>query len=206
MSTPVNIIPRVILGAPKKKKDLGTFAELILAALTGNTHLANPNPALSVLAAAIAVFAAAQAAANTRAAGAVAARNDAWLALLRVLQHLRDYVQGAVETAPTNAISVIESAGMKVPKQTTRSKPQLAVKEGALSTAVLLIAKALAANAVYYWEFSLDQKTWTSAPEAFKATTTISGLTVGQLYYFRFRGLTRKGKTDYSQVVSFLVK
>jgi hypothetical protein len=190
------IVPRVILGAPKKKKELGGFAQGIESALTGNPHFLTPNP----------LFAAAQLAANTRAVGAVTARNDAWRALLGVLQHLRDYVAGIVEISPTNAISVIESSGMKVPKQATRHKPHLAVQQGDISSVVTLIAKAIADNAVYYWEYSLDQKSWTTVPEGFGASTEISGLTAGQTYYFRFRGLTRQGKTDYSQVVSFLVK
>ncbi len=45
---------------------------------------------------------------------------------------------------------------MKVRKQSSRTKPQLAAKAGALSTTVDLIAKALAGDAVYYWEYSLD--------------------------------------------------
>ncbi len=61
-------------------------------------------------------------------------------------------------------------------------------------------------SAVYYWEYSLDQRTWTSAAEGFKSTTEITALTSGQMYYFRFRGLTRKGRTDHSQVVSMIVK
>ena len=205
MSSPANIIPKVVLGAPKKRADLGTFAQVILTMLTGNAHYPNPSPALSILTAAIALFFTTQTTAKTKVAGAASTHKDAALALLRVLNHLRDFVQGTIESAPLNAISVIESAGMRVTKQRARSKPQLAVKEG-LSTMVTLMAKALVGNAVYYWEYSLDQKTWTSATESFKATAEIAGLTPGQTYYFRFRGLTLKGKTDYSQVVSLIVK
>jgi hypothetical protein len=206
MSDPVNIIPRVVLGAPRKKSGLGTFAQVILAAFTGNAHYPNPNPALSILIAAIALFFSTQTTAKTRAAGAASAHHDAYLALLRVLNHLRDFVQATIESSPSaGMISVIESAGMRIPKARTSSKPQLAVQDG-LTTMVTLVAKAVAKSAVYFWEYSLDQKTWTSAAESLKATTEITGLTPGLVYYFRFRCLTRKGKTDYSQVVSHPVK
>ncbi len=202
----MNIIPKVVLGPPKKKSDLGTFAQVILALVTGNPHFLTPNPSVVVLTAAIALFFTTQTSARTKVVGAAAAHRDAYSALLALLQHLRDYVQSIVEASPTNALSVIEGSGLKVRKQSSRTKPQLAAKAGALSTTVDLIAKALAGDAVYYWEYSLNQKTWTCAGEDFKASMLISGLTPGQTYYFRFRGLTRKGKTDYSQVVSLIAK
>lgn len=60
--------------------------------------------------------------------------------------------------------------------------------------------------ATYYWSYSLDQKTWTSAPDSLKSRVTIFGLTPGQNYYFRYHTLTRKGTSDVSQAVSLLVK
>ena len=58
---------------------------------------------------------------------------------------------------------------------------------------------------VYTWEWSLDQVSWTTALQTSKAKAVLSGLTVGKVYYFRFRVLTRKGKQDPSQVVNLLV-
>jgi spore coat protein U-like protein len=63
----------------------------------------------------------------------------------------------------------------------------------------------VARSAVYLWDYSLDLKTWTSVPQTMKASTTIAGLTMGQVYYFRFHAQTRKGVGNYSQVVSLLV-
>jgi hypothetical protein len=39
-----------------------------------------------------------------------------------------------------------------------------------------------------------------------KATITVSGLTPGQTYYFRYYTITRKGQSDPSQIFSILVK
>ena len=75
-----------------------------------------------------------------------------------------------------------------------------------LSGVVELDARAVAPSASYYWQFSLDGKSWTSAPETMKHVTVIAGLTPGQTYSFRFRALTRKGMRDWSQVVSLIVR
>jgi hypothetical protein len=71
---------------------------------------------------------------------------------------------------------------------------------------VVCDVKAPGIPATYYWGFSLDQRGWTSAADSMTARVTIAGLTPGQTYYFRYRTLTRKGMSDFSQIVSFLVK
>jgi hypothetical protein len=125
------------------------------------------------------------------------------------LKHLRDDAQTVVErqTSRADALKVAESAGMTLKKPSgPRNKPELAVKFSGLSGIVELDAKAVAPSTTYYWQFSLDGRTWTSVPETMKHVTVISGLTPGQTYYFRFRALTRKGMRDWSQVVSLIVR
>ena len=58
----------------------------------------------------------------------------------------------------------------------------------------------------YTFQLSTDQKSWTSLPLALKAKTTVSGLTVGTTYYFRFQVLTKKGLRDWSGVVSYVAR
>jgi hypothetical protein len=57
----------------------------------------------------------------------------------------------------------------------------------------------------YEWQYSTDQKTWLNAPSTLQAKTEIDGLTAGTAYFFRFRGITKTGPGDYSQVVTLLV-
>jgi len=71
---------------------------------------------------------------------------------------------------------------------------------------VNLAAKAPAKRASYNWQYSTDQKTWTSIPQTLQAKTGVSGLTVGTTYYFRVQALTMTGETDWTQVVSLVVK
>jgi beta-xylosidase len=83
----------------------------------------------------------------------------------------------------------------------------LTVKQGSVSGTVTLSAKAAAKKAAYNWQYSTDQKTWTSLPQTLKAKTGVSGLTAGTTYYFRSQALTPKGGDgDWGQVISLLVK
>ena len=66
-------------------------------------------------------------------------------------------------------------------------------------------AWAIAGAGAYYWEYSLDQHTWISAPETTLPKTVLKGLTVGQTYWFRVRALTRNGKTDPVTPVDIVV-
>jgi hypothetical protein len=67
------------------------------------------------------------------------------------------------------------------------------------------VARAILGAGAYFWEYSLDQKTWILAAETRNAKALVTGLTPGVTTYFRFRALTHAGRTDYSQVVSLMV-
>jgi hypothetical protein len=87
------------------------------------------------------------------------------------------------------------------------TKPELAVKDGATSGAVQLTALAVASAVLYYWEYSLDQQTWTVGAQTAQARSTITGLRAGQVYSFRFRVFKREGlMTDSSSMVNFMVR
>ena len=123
------------------------------------------------------------------------------------LKQWKAYVQIVADAQVTaeDAIAVILSAGMLVKKVGKRFKAELAAKNTGIPGTVLLLAHGLRRQATYYFEYSFDQQTWTSAPDVLKASVTLTGLATMQMYYFRFRRLTRTGMSDYSQVVSLAV-
>ena len=123
------------------------------------------------------------------------------------LKQWKAYVQIVADAQVTaeDAIAVILSAGMLVKKVGKRFKAELAAKNTGIPGTVLLLAHALKKQATYYFEYSLDQKDWKSAPEGMKASVKIAGLGTMQMYYFRCRKLTRAGMSDYSQIVSLAV-
>ena len=59
--------------------------------------------------------------------------------------------------------------GLLVRKAMSRTKQDLAVKQGAVSGSVTINAKAAAQRASYDWQWSLDLKLWTDVPQTLKA-------------------------------------
>jgi hypothetical protein len=75
-----------------------------------------------------------------------------------------------------------------------------------VSGTVNLVAKSAGTRAAYDWQYSTDQKTWTTLPMTLQAKTGVSGLTAGTTYYFRVQSLIKTGTENWSQIVSLMVK
>ncbi|APR78964.1 Hypothetical protein A7982_04311 [Minicystis rosea] len=199
--------PVIALKLPRGNGALITFAKAVHDHMSNNPSFPSPSPTLDVLAADITAFEEAETKVAGRSRGAAKLRDARARKVKGDLAHLRDYVQGVAEAraTPADAAAVIESAFMSVKKMPTRRHLALEAKNADLSGSVTLIAKAVARTATYFWQYSLDQETWTSAPETMKSRAVISGLASARIHYFRFRALTRTGEIGYSQVVSLLV-
>lgn len=200
--------PIATLNLPKQNKALLMFAKAVRDAMKNNANFPDPDPTMATFEADINTFDAAETKAATRAKGSAAARDAAKQVVMNDLFHLCDYVQGVAEKIPNpaNAAAVIESAFMTVKKATVRTKPELSAKNTGVPGEVAISAKSVGPMAVYYWEHSADQVTWSALPETLKASTTMSDLPWAKMHYFRFRTLTPAGKSDYSQSVGLLVQ
>ena len=197
----------VVLKLSNKKKNVIAYAQNVAAAMTNNAHFPTPTPSLATFQTDIAALSAAEAAVLSRTKGAVEARNAKLLVVVGDLVNLKNYVQTTVATAtPADAESIIQSAGMSVRKTRLHDKPALEAKQGSVTGTVNLIAKAAGKSAAYSWQYSTDQKTWTSVPQTLRSKAGVSGLTAGTTYYFRVQPLTRTGTEDWSQTVSLIVK
>jgi hypothetical protein len=139
--------------------------------------------------------------------GTADARNAARQDLVEAINHLRDHINTVVAKLDNDkAKAVIESTGFPVKQTSVRVKPPLEVKYGGLAGTALLVAIAAAHSAIYYFEYSSDQVHWIACPNVLVSQTTVSGLTVGTMYYFRVRAQTRKGLGDYSLIVPYLAR
>ena len=199
--------PIVALKMPTAVKGVITFAQSIATSLTNNPSFPTPNPPIATLLADIQALSAAEAAVLSRTKGAVETR-DAKLAIVRAdLDSLKAYVQGVAGVAGlANASVVIASAGMTARKVTLHDKAALEARDGSVSGTVNLVAKAVARSAAYEWQYSIDQKAWTTLPVTLQAKTGVSGLTPATTYYFRVQPVTRTGTENWSQVVALIVK
>lgn len=205
MASPAIKHTSAVLKLPRRVKNIGSFAQAILTAMTGNASFPNPSPPLATVEADLAGFNAAEAAALTRTKGAAQERNVKLVTLRADLDHLTAYVQQVADATPSSAASIIESAGMAVRKVTAHTKGDVSVAQGSVSGSAKLVVKSVAGRAAYEWQYSTDQKTWLYAPSTLQAKTEVDGLSPGTAYFFRSRGITKTGPGDYTQVVSLLV-
>jgi hypothetical protein len=196
-----------VMKLPKPVPMLLKFVEAFIAALTNNPLLPNSAAIVAALTTAHAALDSAETATKTRAKGTVAARNTARAALVVELQIAKAFVQQAANANPEKAVEIITSGGLVTRKPTTFSKAPFAVKQGATTGTVHLVAKAAAVRASYEWQWSSDGgKTWIALPITLQAKCTASGLPAGTNGLFRVRAVTKTGEGDWSQPVSFIVK
>ncbi len=195
----------VVLHVPRTAAGLIAFAQLVVQKMTGNAYFPAPTPALSAVTSAIEAYASAVSASQTT-KGLKGLRASTKRTLIGLLNQLCDYVGVIASANPELALQIAESAGMTLKAPTWHYKGLISVVQGALSGTVVCRAKAPGIPTNYFWSYSLDQKTWTDVPLALTATITLTGLTPGQTYYFRYHTMNRKGTSDPSQVVSLMVK
>jgi len=197
----------VALGLPRKIADLLVFAQTIHDTMAANSKtLPSPSPALTVLQTDIDTLATEQAAVKARTPGAVTTRDQAAKTLTIDLNSERLYVEGLVNANQANASQLVTDAGMKLRRKTAPSKPPLAVKAGATSGTVKLVAKAAKGAKANNWQMSTDGgKTWVDLPSTTKATTTVANLTPGTTVQFRQDAVTKDGEGDWSLPVPHVV-
>lgn len=198
----------VALKLPTKVAALINVAQAIAIALTNNPHIPKPTPSVAALTAAIAALVAAENTALTRVKGAVVQRNAARKALVQLLQLLGANVQDAADADPDNALTIIESVGLRTRKPTVRPPRVFAATQGTVSGAAKLVAPSAGPRSSYEWELSTDGgKTWVPAPPSVQAKTTVPGLASGTSVQFRYRTVTPKaGAGNWSAPVSLLVQ
>jgi len=184
-----------------------SIAKAIVQALTGNASFPSPVPTLAEITTAIHDLEIAETAAISRVRGAVTARNDKRVALVALLSELKAYVQKVADANQENGAALIQSAGMNVRKTAVRKPRVFAVTQGSVSGVVKVVVPSAGARAAYDWEWSIDGgKTWQLAPSTLQAKTAMSGLVPGSTVSFRYRVVTKKGESDWSEPTSFLVK
>ena len=200
--------PKVVKNSPPSHHKFVTYLYKIVDCMTDNESFTTPTPSVAAIKAVADGLATANAKAKSGGQIAVSDRNAKREEAERLVDQLVTYVQVTVRAqagSPAAAAAAIVSAGLSVRKFTKPSKAPLTAKHGRVSSEVVLVAAAIAKAGMYFWEYSLDQKTWTSAGQTMAAHTTIVGLTPGQLVSFRFRAQGRKGIGEYAQAVTLMV-
>ena len=207
MSTEYITIPYAALNMPPAPKAAVAYTELMLTNMKPNTQFSGLSTLMTAYDQDIQALKDANVKAGSKTIGAAQARASKFKALKRTAKRVRNAIQDVLDGMQNvnDAVALMVSLGLHPRAYNRPPKPELSVSMADLPDLVKLVAKAVSGAGSYYWEFSLDAKVWSKAPETMQAYTTISGLAAGQTYYFRFRALTRAGHSAYSQIVSFMV-
>jgi len=194
------------LAAPKKTGPLITYANNVVASLTGNASFASLAPTLPSITKAVAELQAAENVVLTRVRGAVTIRDQKRAALVVLLRQVRLAVQQVADAHPEEATTLIQSAGLSVKRPPVRANRTFAARAAAAAGSVKLVARSEGKRASYEWSYSVDGgKTWTAAPVTLRASTVVTGLPSGTTVQFRYRAVTAAGEGAFSAVVSLTV-
>jgi hypothetical protein len=197
---------KAALHLPRADAALVVLVLLVIQKMTNNPHFVSPGTLLTALATAVAAFQAAILNMSTT-KDVADTRTAAKQEVIEKLLQVQAYINGVVAGLPPDlATAAVGSTGLTAKKRSSRVKPPLQVKYGGLPGTVGLFALAAAKVAFYFFEYSIDQKTWIACPAVMKSQTSLSGLAVATTYYFRVHAQTRKGLTELSLVVSFVVR
>lgn len=182
------------------------YVQGILKALTGNPTFPTPNPPLTAIGQALGDLQVAETAAQTRARGTIAVRNEKRAALVALLELLRAYLQSIADATPESAPSIIESAGLAIKKTPVHAPRVFSAKPGPVSGAVKLTAPTAGPRAAYLWQYSTDAgKSWVDAASTLQAKATVTGLPSATTVQFRYRSVIKGGASDWSAPLSHLV-
>jgi hypothetical protein len=190
---------------PRRNNDRINYARAVAAAMTGNPHFPAPTPTLADFEAHIDAAAQANAFVLIGPIGAASQRDAVFAAVESDLERLRTYVQRVADASPGEARAIIASAGMSVKRPGLHDKPLLAVKAGPVSGSVVVVAKAAGDRATYEWQYSRVGELWIDVSPTRQAKKVLDGLVHGGTYQFRVRMVTRAGRSDFGDAVSFLV-
>lgn len=194
------------LKLPRAIDPLIADAKRIVGSVTDNPHLPAPIPAPWVISTAIADLQTAQTATLARTRGTIEVRDEKRWVLVSLLQQLRGCVQVAADADPDNADGIIASTGLSVRKQPVRPPRVFSATPGTASGEVKVAAPSAGRDASYEWLYSVDGgESWLDMPTTLQASTRIVGLTPGTSVMFRYRPITRRGATGWSQPVTLPV-
>jgi hypothetical protein len=182
-----------------------TFAKHLVASQTGNPQFPSPTPPLAQVTADIAAVDAAETQVKSGLHGAAEARNVKLTALVNDIHGLEAYVQSIADAHPTEAASIIQSAGFKVKAVGAHPKQDIEAHMGPGGIAIIR-ARAAAKKAAYEFQISSDGgKTWVPLPVTTEANTTVAGLVPATTQMFRVRATIGHVTGEWSQTVSLLI-
>jgi hypothetical protein len=194
----------VLFKIPRRNNDRIHYPRSVATAMTGNPHFPSPTPTMAAFEAHIDAAADAKAHVLIGPIGSAAQRDAKFAAVQSDLEQLRLHVQHVADASSGEAHAIIESAGMSLRRPGLHDKQALTVKAVSVAGSVVVVAKAAGDRATYEWQYSRVGEPWIEVERTRQAKKAFEGLVPGATYRFRVRAVTRAGRSDFGEVVSFL--
>jgi hypothetical protein len=186
MSSSTTMTEKVVLKMPAKIGDRIIRVQDIQGKLTGNTYFPSGWTAGTVTQAQfntdVTAFVSDETAVKAKTPGAVALRDAAYLKLKQDLTAIMAMVQSKADANPTNAVTIINSAGFTAKLVSGGKKRQNAAYNTQIPGTVILTADG---SGHHQWEMSKDMVTITILPSTNTSKTTVTALNPGDNWYFR---------------------
>jgi len=209
---PTVIVRKVIVVAklPKRVDNLIIHVYAIIEAMTNNAWFPNASSLLADVKTKNDNLQAAENLAKTREIGKAKARDVEKYIVINAVSNLVAYVQNICNLNPgETAVAIAESALFHAKGKGGMPKRLFSAKSIMPGT-VSLTGNVGYPCFAHEWIMSRtpgDQASWyiTIIPSTKKAKTLVAGLRSGERVYFRHRFMTRKGFSDWAQMISVIV-
>jgi hypothetical protein len=196
----------VVLSAPRSASAYGTYGYSIVTSMTKSSWFPKPSPSLAKVKTAIGALEKAQAATLTRTMGTRTARDVAWLAVRRILQQLASYVQKIADAHPEESLAIIQSSGFSAKKSSGSRAHTFNVERYKVSGSARVTVPVAGDRVNYHWQMSTNGgKTWIDRPSTTRSSTVVPGLTPGSTVLFRYKVVSKKGESDWSEPIAYVV-
>jgi hypothetical protein len=193
------------LAEPRRIHEYVTYAKVVAESVAADPIFASPRPPIADVLAHVEALGEATVDSVWKEAGKKSARQAVAYQVHSDLMTLRGYVQQVADEHPGEEAVIIARAGMRVKNTRGPSKPGFEAKLLPVSGSVHLFARAPRSRASYDWQYSTDQERWLFGEPTVRADATLTGLTRGVRYFFRYRTVTKEGVSGWSQMVSQLM-
>lgn len=124
-------------------------------------------------------------------------------------ESLKEWIPQVKQVAlrdPANAVAIVHSLGYGTKKSGTRAAKQFEAEDTTNAGEVHLSWPAVPKAGSYRVEISTDNVSWTYKDTSMKARITLTGLTSGQKYWFRYVTTTRTGTLAPSAAIWHVIK
>jgi hypothetical protein len=192
----------VILKRPRRLGSLLTYARHIAACLDGNPYFPSPRVPIATFLAHIAAAEAAHVEVLSGRHGAAAERDVKLLTVVQDLDLLAVSVQSVVDQRSDDALAVAASSGMTVKQTRGPAKWAFGAKPSGISGDMIVRFPRQRREESFDLQYSADGQPWGDPLRVSTAKTTVTGLTPGVLYHFRYRRFLDNLLGDWSEAFS----